>query len=45
MPLFGMRNRIVHDYLNLDMNLLLELVGQHDYRFIHDYLMADLPKI
>lgn len=42
--IIGMRNRIVHDYLNLDMELVLQLVRQQDYRFIHAYLMADLPE-
>jgi len=42
--IIGMRNRIVHEYLNLDMELVLQLVRQQDYRFIHDYLMADLPE-
>lgn len=35
----GLRNRIVHDYMNLDMNLVLELVRNERYRFVTDFLL------
>lgn len=38
----GLRNRIVHDYMNIDMLRVLELVKQEQYRFITDFLMADI---
>ncbi|WP_018871288.1 MULTISPECIES: DUF86 domain-containing protein [unclassified Thioalkalivibrio] len=40
----GIRNRIVHDYLNLDIGLILELVRRGEHQFIHDFLVADLPE-
>lgn len=35
----GLRNRIVHDYMNIDMARVLDLVRHEDYRFIYDFLM------
>lgn len=35
----GLRNRIVHDYMNLDMARVLELVQNDGYRFITDFLL------
>nr|WP_298414585.1 DUF86 domain-containing protein [uncultured Halomonas sp.] len=40
--IIGLRNRIVHDYLNLDMSLVLEVVQTRRYYFIRDFLMADI---
>lgn len=34
----GLRNRIVHDYLNLDQRILEALLIQEGWRFIYDYL-------
>lgn len=42
--IIGMRNRIVHDYLNLDINLILELVRRGEHHFIHDFVAADYPE-
>ena len=39
----GLRNRIVHDYLNLDMSLVLDVVKTRRHRFIRDFLLADMP--
>ncbi len=36
----GLRNRIVHDYMNIDMLRVLELVKNEQYRFITDFLLA-----
>jgi uncharacterized protein YutE (UPF0331/DUF86 family) len=36
----GLRNRIVHDYLNLDIEVVLSLVAERKHHFIRDYLMA-----
>ncbi len=38
----GLRNRIVHDYMNLDMNRILELVRSRDYQTIVDFLCSPL---
>ena len=33
-----MRNRIVHEYMNVDMTLVFALIKQQDYQFIVDFL-------
>ncbi|AJD48537.1 hypothetical protein S7S_10625 [Isoalcanivorax pacificus W11-5] len=38
----GLRNRIVHDYLNLDMQHVLRLVSNNAHMFIYDFLVADI---
>jgi uncharacterized protein YutE (UPF0331/DUF86 family) len=38
----GLRNRIVHDYMNIDMQRVLELVKNEQYRFITDFLLAPM---
>jgi uncharacterized protein YutE (UPF0331/DUF86 family) len=38
----GLRNRIVHDYMNIDMQRVLELVEKEQYRFITDFLLAPI---
>lgn len=38
----GLRNRIVHDYMNIDMLRVLELVRNEQYRFITDFLIAPI---
>jgi len=35
----GLRNKIVHDYMNIDMNVVLDLVMSERYRFITDFLL------
>lgn len=42
--IIGMRNRIVHDYLNLDIELILNLVRRDEHEFIHDFVVADFPQ-
>lgn len=36
----GLRNRIVHDYMNIDMAKVLDLVRQEKYRFIVNFLLT-----
>lgn len=36
----GLRNKIVRDYMNIDMSRVLELVKKDQYRFITDFLLA-----
>ena len=35
----GLRNRIAHDYMNIDMNLVLDLVRKEHYRFVTSFLL------
>jgi uncharacterized protein YutE (UPF0331/DUF86 family) len=37
-PIIGLRNRIVHDYMNLDMRIVLSLVERAEYDFVVDFL-------
>lgn len=41
--IIGMRNRIVHEYMNIDISLILELVKRKKYLLISDFLQADTP--
>jgi uncharacterized protein YutE (UPF0331/DUF86 family) len=41
----GLRNRIVHDYMNIDTTKVLELVSQGRHAFVTEFLLAPLiPK-
>ncbi len=41
----GLRNRIVHDYMNIDMTKVLELVSQGRHAFVTEFLLAPpIPK-
>ena len=35
----GLRNRIVHDYMNIDMNKVMELVTSNGDKFITEFLL------
>ena len=37
----GLRNKIVHDYMNIDMELVKGLVREKRYRFVTDFLMTE----
>lgn len=39
----GLRNRIVHEYMNIDMELVLQLIRQGRYRFLVDFLLSPTP--
>lgn len=39
----GLRNRIVYDYMNIDMLRVLELVKNEQYRFITNFLLTPIP--
>ena len=41
--IIGLRNRIVHDYMNIDMALVRDLVKQDTYRFIVGFLLSEAP--
>lgn len=36
----GLRNRIVHDYMNIDMTKVLELVSQGRHAFVTEFLLT-----
>ena len=38
----GLRNRIVHEYMNIDIRLVLELVRQKQYQFLTDFLCSPI---
>ena len=38
--IIGLRNRIVHDYMNLDMRRVLQIVESGGYEFVVDLLLA-----
>lgn len=38
----GLRNRIVHDYMNIDLNLIQQLVMERRYQFVTEFLMAPI---
>ncbi|SJZ89701.1 Uncharacterized conserved protein YutE, UPF0331/DUF86 family [Trichlorobacter thiogenes] len=38
----GLRNRIVHDYMNIDLPRALELVKNNQYKFITDFLLKPI---
>lgn len=38
----GLRNRIVHDYMNIDMTRVLELVRSGQYQFVTAFLMTPI---
>lgn len=40
--IIGLRNRIVHDYMNIDMALVLELVRTEQYHFVAVFLLAPI---
>ncbi|KKO48174.1 hypothetical protein VT06_13100 [Arsukibacterium sp. MJ3] len=39
--IIGLRNRIVHEYMNIDMRLVLTLVEQKRYQIIIDFLLNE----
>jgi uncharacterized protein YutE (UPF0331/DUF86 family) len=38
----GLRNRIVHDYMNIDMHRVLELVKNQQYQFVSEFLLKPI---
>ena len=41
----GLRNRIVHEYMTLRMDLVLELVKNEQYRFIVEFLRQPITQL
>ncbi|MBZ0093846.1 MAG: DUF86 domain-containing protein [Sulfuricella sp.] len=40
--IIGLRNRIVHDYMNVDMAFVLDLVRDQRYRIVTEFLMQPI---
>ena len=40
----GLRNRIVHEYMNIRMDVVLELVKDEQYRFIIEFLLRPITQ-
>ena len=38
----GLRNRIVHEYMNLDVSRVLELVRENQHQFVVEFLLAPI---
>jgi uncharacterized protein YutE (UPF0331/DUF86 family) len=41
--IIGLRNRIVHDYMNVDMHRVIELVKTGEYEFVVRFLNCPIP--
>lgn len=41
----GLRNRIVHDYMNIDMGIIYELITNNRHQFIAAFLRKTMPSI
>ena len=39
----GLRNRILHDYMNIDINFVYELITSNRHQFIGEFLCKPLP--
>lgn len=39
----GLRNRIVHDYMNININLVLSWVSSHQYQKLVAFLLMPMP--
>lgn len=40
----GIRNRIIHDYMNIDMNVVFDLVREAKYRFVVEFLLRPIGR-
>ena len=43
--IIGMRNALVHDYLNIDSELLQQLLAEKRYQFLTDFLEKSRQEI
>lgn len=41
----GLRNRIVYDYMNIDINFVYELITSNRHQFIGEFLCKPLPTV
>ena len=42
MAIIGLRNRIVHEYMNVDIGKVLQLIEQKNYEIVTDYLLSPI---
>lgn len=42
--IIGLRNRIVHEYMNIDLQLIERMVLEQREQFVLDFLLLDFPK-
>jgi len=42
--IIGLRNRIVHDYMNIDMDQVTALVAENKEQFVVRFLLQEPPK-
>ena len=40
----GLQNRIVHEYMNIDIEHVLELVQANQHRFVTEFLLAPISE-
>ena len=40
----GLRNRIVHEYMNIDMELVFDVVQSNRYQFVTDFLLSPIQE-
>lgn len=40
----GLRNRIVHEYMNIDIERVLELVRVHQHKLVTEFLLAPIKE-
>lgn len=40
MAIIGLRNRIVHEYMNLDISRVLKLIEQKNYEIVTEFLLS-----
>ena len=38
----GLRNQIVHEYMNIDMKVVLQLISQKQYEFLTEFLCKNM---
>lgn len=41
----GVRNRIVHEYMNVDMDRILDMIKVEQYRFVSDFLLTQIDAL
>ena len=42
MAIIGLRNRIVHEYMNVDIGRVLQLIEQKNYMIVTDFLLSPI---
>ena len=44
MAIIGLRNRIVHEYMNINIGRVLQLVEQKNYQIVTDFLLSPIKR-